>query len=132
MKRLPRVYATTTQRITLTSKESEMIRLFETSTKRKIKEITVNIKNDPENWIVSTEDDLVSFKPLKVDNYAEKTLFQYADKVLFIAYLSSLLQSSVSVIIGLSFNTLPNAAAIGVNLPPLLKKLKSCGIRKDS
>lgn len=54
-------------------------------TKRKIKEITVNIKNDPDNWIVSTEDDLVSFKPLKVDNYAEKTLFQYADKVLFMS-----------------------------------------------
>lgn len=54
-------------------------------TKRKIKEITINIKNDPENWIVSTEDGMVSFKPLKVDSYAEKTLFQYADKVLFMS-----------------------------------------------
>ncbi len=54
-------------------------------TKRKIKEITINIKNDPENWIVSTEEGMVSFKPLKVDSYAEKTLFQYADKVLFMS-----------------------------------------------
>ena len=54
-------------------------------TKRKIKEITENIKNDPENWVVSTEGEMVSFKPLKIDKYAEKTLFQYADKILFMS-----------------------------------------------
>ncbi|MBQ6220869.1 MAG: ATP-dependent DNA helicase [Methanosphaera sp.] len=54
-------------------------------TKRKIKEITENIKKDPQDWVVSTEEDLVSFKPLKVDKYAEKTLFQYADKILFMS-----------------------------------------------
>ncbi len=54
-------------------------------TKRKIKEITENIKKHPKNWIVSVEDDFVSFKPLKVDMYAEKMLFQYADKILFMS-----------------------------------------------
>lgn len=53
--------------------------------KRKIKEITNNIKNNPQNWVVSIEDDTVSFKPLKVDEYAKDTLFQYADKVLFMS-----------------------------------------------
>jgi len=53
--------------------------------KRKIKEITHNIKNNPQDWVVSVEDDTVSFKPLKVDKYAKDTLFQYADKVLFMS-----------------------------------------------
>lgn len=53
--------------------------------KRKIKEITNNIKNNPQNWVVSIEDDTVSFKPLKIDEYAKDTLFQYADKVLFMS-----------------------------------------------
>lgn len=53
--------------------------------KRKIKEITQNIKNNPQDWVVSIEDDTVSFKPLKVDKYAKDTLFQYADKVLFMS-----------------------------------------------
>lgn len=54
-------------------------------TRRKIKEITKNIKDNPDNWVVSLEDDSVSFKPLKVDGYAKETLFQYADKVLFMS-----------------------------------------------
>ena len=53
--------------------------------KRKIREITRNIKNNPQDWVVSVEDDTVSFKPLKVDRYAKDTLFQYADKVLFMS-----------------------------------------------
>ncbi|MBE6494741.1 MAG: ATP-dependent DNA helicase [Methanosphaera stadtmanae] len=53
--------------------------------KRKIREITRNIKNNPQDWVVSVEDDTVSFKPLKVDKYAKDTLFQYADKVLFMS-----------------------------------------------
>ena len=54
-------------------------------TKRKIKEITGNIKKNPSDWVVSTDESSVSFKPLKVDKYAEETLFQYADKVLFMS-----------------------------------------------
>lgn len=54
-------------------------------TKRKIKEITENIKKEPENWVVDNESESVSFKPLKINNYAEKTLFQYADKILFMS-----------------------------------------------
>ena len=54
-------------------------------TKRKIKEITGNIKNNPEDWVVSTDENSVSFKPLKVDKYAKEKLFQYADKVLFMS-----------------------------------------------
>ncbi|RAP48967.1 MAG: ATP-dependent helicase [Methanosphaera sp. rholeuAM74] len=54
-------------------------------TKRKIGEITKNIKTNPHDWIVSPEEDMVSFKPLRVDKYAENTLFQYADKILFMS-----------------------------------------------
>lgn len=56
-----------------------------THTKRKIGEITKNIKTNPQDWIVSPEEDMVSFKPLRVDKYAENTLFQYADKILFMS-----------------------------------------------
>ncbi|OED30829.1 helicase C-terminal domain-containing protein [Methanosphaera sp. WGK6] len=66
---------------TLTKQKGDRIE----HTKRKIKEITENIKKDPEDWVVSPEEDMVSFKPLKIDRYAEKTLFQYADKVLFMS-----------------------------------------------
>ena len=54
-------------------------------TKRKIKEITENIKNNPENWVVDVDEDMVSFKPLNIDEYAEETLFQYADHILFMS-----------------------------------------------
>lgn len=55
------------------------------STKRRLSEIIENIRNSPDDWIVSVDEDHVSFKPLKVDKYAEKMLFQYADKVLFMS-----------------------------------------------
>lgn len=55
------------------------------STKRRLKEIIENIKKDPEDWIVVQEDDYISFKPLKVDKYAQKNLFNYADHVLFMS-----------------------------------------------
>lgn len=54
-------------------------------TKRKIYEITKNIKEEPENWVVSTQKDMVSFKPLTIDKYAEDMLFKYADKILFMS-----------------------------------------------
>ncbi|MDO5851544.1 MAG: ATP-dependent DNA helicase [Methanobacteriaceae archaeon] len=53
--------------------------------KRKIMEITKNIKKDPKNWIVAPDKDEVSFKPLKVDNYTQDTLFEYADHILFMS-----------------------------------------------
>lgn len=65
----------------LTKKKADRIE----RTKRKLKEITENIKKNPENWVVSFEGEVVSFKPLKVDMYAEDTLFQYADKILFMS-----------------------------------------------
>lgn len=55
------------------------------STKRRLAEIIENIRNSPDDWIVSVDEDHVSFKPLKVDKYAEKMLFQYANKVLFMS-----------------------------------------------
>jgi Rad3-related DNA helicase len=65
----------------LTKQKSDRIE----HTKRKIKEITENIKKDPEDWIVSLEEDMVSFKPLKINKYAKETLFKYADNVLFMS-----------------------------------------------
>lgn len=55
------------------------------STKTRLKEIINSIKADPDDWIVSVENDHVSFKPLKVEKYAKKMLFDYADKVLFMS-----------------------------------------------
>ena len=42
------------------------------STKTRLKEIINSIKADPDDWIVSVENDHVSFKPLKVEKYAKK------------------------------------------------------------
>ncbi len=66
---------------TLTKQKADRIE----HTRRKIKEITGNIKRHPENWVVDPTDDHVSFKPLKIDKYAYNNFFQYADKILFMS-----------------------------------------------
>ncbi len=66
---------------TLTKQKADRIE----HTRRKIKEITGNIKRHPENWVVDPTDDHVSFKPLKIDKYAYSNFFQYADKILFMS-----------------------------------------------
>ncbi len=66
---------------TLTKQRADTIE----HTRRKIKEITTNIKNDPENWVVDPSIDHVSFKPLTIDKYAYNNFFQYADKILFMS-----------------------------------------------
>ena len=43
--------------------------------------------HDPETWIFDWDDDyqLAQFKPLKIDNYAKNTLFDYADVCVFMS-----------------------------------------------
>ncbi len=46
-----------------------------------------HLTRDPKTWIFDWDDDyqLVQFKPLKVDNYAKSTLFDYADVCIFMS-----------------------------------------------
>jgi len=58
--------------------------------KRKINNcnrFTENIKYDPDSWIIDYDEeyDVLEFKPVKVDNYAVNTLFEYCDVCLFMS-----------------------------------------------
>ena len=46
-----------------------------------------NIKHDEKTWIFDYDENLdkIEFKPLKIDNYAQRTLFEYADVCLFMS-----------------------------------------------
>jgi Rad3-related DNA helicase len=55
------------------------------STKLRLSELLNNLEEQPENWVVDTDPGGVSFKPLRVDGYTEKRLFQYADTCLFMS-----------------------------------------------
>uniref|UniRef100_UPI0025D553D6 DEAD/DEAH box helicase family protein n=1 Tax=uncultured Methanobrevibacter sp. TaxID=253161 RepID=UPI0025D553D6 len=48
---------------------------------------TENITYDPESWIIDYDEeyDVLEFKPVKVDNYAVNTLFEYCDVCLFMS-----------------------------------------------
>lgn len=48
---------------------------------------TDNINHDPESWIIDYDEeyDVLEFKPVKVDNYAVNTLFEYCDVCLFMS-----------------------------------------------
>lgn len=55
------------------------------STIFRLKQLTKNLKNEPENWVVDSDNYSVSFKPLKINNYAEKNLFKYGDVCIFLS-----------------------------------------------
>ena len=46
-----------------------------------------NITYDPYSWVFdyNTDNEILEFKPLKVDNYAQNTLFEYADVCIFMS-----------------------------------------------
>lgn len=52
---------------------------------RKLKKLSQNLKNEPQNWVIDTTDDSVSFKPLRVHHYAKSNLLQYGDVVIFMS-----------------------------------------------
>ena len=54
-------------------------------TKGRLSELMNNLEAHPENWVVDTSPGSVSFKPLKVDVYANERLFQYADTCIFMS-----------------------------------------------
>lgn len=54
-------------------------------TKLRLNELTGNLEEHPDNWVVDTTPGSASFKPLKVDVYAKERLFQYADICLFMS-----------------------------------------------
>ena len=47
--------------------------------KMNLSELSRNLENNPENWVVDTSPSGVSFKPLRVNNYASDRLFNHAD-----------------------------------------------------
>lgn len=54
-------------------------------TKFRLKELLTNLEESPENWVVDQISEGISFKPLKVDSYAENRLFSHADVCLFMS-----------------------------------------------
>ncbi len=53
--------------------------------KMNLSELSRNLENTPENWVVDTSPSGVSFKPLRVNTYATDRLFNHADIRLFMS-----------------------------------------------
>lgn len=54
-------------------------------TKMNLSELSRNLENTPDNWVVDTSPGGVSFKPLRVNTYASDRLFNHADIRLFMS-----------------------------------------------
>ncbi len=54
-------------------------------TKMNLSELSRNLENNPDNWVVDTSPGGVSFKPLRVHTYATDRLFNHADIRLFMS-----------------------------------------------
>jgi Rad3-related DNA helicase len=55
------------------------------STTARLKQLKENLQKEPKNWVIDSDAEGVSFKPLRVHKYAEDYLFQYGDVVLFLS-----------------------------------------------
>ena len=55
------------------------------STINKLSTLIDNLKREPRNWVIDPDSTHVSFKPLKVNNYAKDYLLQYGDIVIFLS-----------------------------------------------
>ncbi len=53
--------------------------------KMNLSELSRNLENNPENWVVDTSPGGVSFKPLRINTYAGDRLFNHADIRLFMS-----------------------------------------------
>ena len=54
-------------------------------TKLRLSELMTNLEENPKNWVVDGADGGVTFKPLKIDVYANDRLFKYADVCVFMS-----------------------------------------------
>ncbi|NYB52663.1 MAG: ATP-dependent DNA helicase [Methanobacteriaceae archaeon] len=54
-------------------------------TKMNLSELSRNLENNPDNWVVDTSPGGVSFKPLRIHTYANDRLFNHADIRLFMS-----------------------------------------------
>ena len=55
------------------------------STIAKLKALKTNLEKEPGNWVIDSDEHGVSFKPLRVNHYAEDYLFKHGDVVIFLS-----------------------------------------------
>lgn len=55
------------------------------STTLRLKQLHDNLDNEPLNWVIDSDETGVSFKPLRVHQYAKDNLFKYGDVVIFLS-----------------------------------------------
>ncbi len=55
------------------------------STIARLKQLKDNLENEPKNWIIDTLPDGVSFKPLRVHQYAKDYLFKHGEVCIFLS-----------------------------------------------
>ena len=55
------------------------------STIGKLKALKTNLEKEPGNWVIDADENGVSFKPLRVNHYAEDYLFKHGDVVIFLS-----------------------------------------------
>lgn len=55
------------------------------STIGKLKALKTNLEKEPGNWVIDADEHGVSFKPLRVNHYAEDYLFKHGDVVIFLS-----------------------------------------------
>ena len=55
------------------------------STISKLKALKTNLEKEPGNWVIDADENGVSFKPLKVNHYAEDYLFKHGEVVIFLS-----------------------------------------------
>ncbi len=55
------------------------------STIARLKTLKSNLQKEPGNWVIDADENGVSFKPLKVNHYAEDYLFKHGDVVIFLS-----------------------------------------------
>ncbi len=52
---------------------------------KRLDELKKSLENEPKNWVIDTENEKVSFKPLQVSKYAPDYLFSHANTCLFMS-----------------------------------------------
>ena len=55
------------------------------STVSRLKKLKKNLETEPENWVIDSDENGVSFKPLRVHHYAKNSLLKYGDVVIFMS-----------------------------------------------
>lgn len=55
------------------------------STISKLKKLKINLESEPNNWVIDSNNEGVSFKPLKVHHYAKDNLLKYGDVCIFLS-----------------------------------------------